>query len=446
MKFYDRENEIKELEKLYMQSDSCARMAVITGRRRIGKTQLSLKFAQKYKSIYLFVSKKPEKLLCEGFVQEIKQSFDIPVIGEIISFKDIFSLLLEISKKEKFVLIIDEFQEFYKINPSVYSDIQYLWDVNKNSSKMFVIFIGSVYSMMYKIFEHSKEPLFGRADRHILLKPFKIKIIKEILMDYSIKGAEDVFDYYVLTGGLPKYLELLIENTDSSFEDRLDFICNENSPLLYEGKNLLIEEFGKDYGIYYAILGLIASGKTSRSEIESILERNVGGYIDRLVKVYSVISSYKPINARKNSRLQKYWISDNFLNFWFRFIYRNLSAVETGNFSYLKKYIERDYRTYSGIILEKFFKEIFSDTGKYNRVGSYWESGNKNQIDLVAVNDMEKKIVIAEIKLNKSRINRDILINKAHGLLKDFKGYDTEFLALSIEEGSEGTGLLLPCK
>jgi AAA+ ATPase superfamily predicted ATPase len=355
MKFYDRENEIKELEKLYMQSDSCARMAVITGRRRIGKTQLSLKFAQKYKSIYLFVSKKPEKLLCEGFVQEIKQSFDIPVIGEIISFKDIFSLLLEISKKEKFVLIIDEFQEFYKINPSVYSDIQYLWDVNKNSSKMFVIFIGSVYSMMYKIFEHSKEPLFGRADRHILLKPFKIKIIKEILMDYSIKGAEDVFDYYVLTGGLPKYLELLIENTDSSFEDRLDFICNENSPLLYEGKNLLIEEFGKDYGIYYAILGLIASGKTSRSEIESILERNVGGYIDRLVKVYSVISSYKPINARKNSRLQKYWISDNFLNFWFRFIYRNLSAVETGNFSYLKKYIERDYRTYSGIILEKFF-------------------------------------------------------------------------------------------
>jgi hypothetical protein len=64
----------------------------------------------------------------------------------------------------------------------------------------------------------------------------------------------------------------------------------------------------------------------------------------------------------------------------------------------------------------------------------------------VAVNDMEKKIVIAEIKLNKSRINRDILINKAHGLLKDFKGYDTEFLALSIEEGSEGTGLLLPCK
>jgi len=110
-------------------------------------------------------------------------------------------------------------------------------------------------------------------------------------------------------------------------------------------------------------------------------------------------------NAEPNSRLQKYFITDNFLNFWFRFLYRNYSAIETENFNYIKTLLKRDYLTYCGKILEKFYHELFAGTGKYNRIGSYWEKGNQNEIDLVAVNDMKKEIVVAEIKMNPSRIN-----------------------------------------
>ncbi len=88
-----------------------------------------------------------------------------------------------------------------------------------------------------------------------------------------------------------------------------------NSFWLDEGKNLLIEEFGREYTTYFSILSLLASGKTSRSEIESILEKNIGGYLERLQDHYELIKPLKPVFAKPGSRVQKYFIEDNFLNF-----------------------------------------------------------------------------------------------------------------------------------
>ena len=109
---------------------------------------------------------------------------------------------------------------------------------------------------------------------------------------------------------MPKYIDLLVVNSALSFDKIIDFIIDTNSPFINEGKNLLIEEFGKEYGTYFSILELISNGKTGRSEIESILEHNIGGYLDRLENNYALIKKYKPINARPNSRLQKYRIID----------------------------------------------------------------------------------------------------------------------------------------
>lgn len=117
-----------------------------------------------------------------------------------------------------------------------------------------------------------------------------------------------------------------------------------------EGKNGLIDEFGKDYGSYFSTLSLIASGKISRVEIESIMEMQVGGFLDRLENEYSLIKKVRPIFAKPNSRSVKYQINDNFLNFWFRFIYKYRSAVKIGSLDYLKEVVKRDYTTYSGYI------------------------------------------------------------------------------------------------
>ncbi|MBI5847200.1 MAG: ATP-binding protein [Nitrospirae bacterium] len=433
MKFYNRKNELAELTKLYDQANTSARLTVITGRRRVGKTMLALEFARKQKHLYLFVSKKSEHLLCMEYLEEIRKNFSIPVIGEIKTFKEIFMLLIEYARKERFTLIIDEFQEFYNINPSVYSDIQHLWDVNKASCRLNLICIGSVYSLMHKIFEESKEPLFGRADRILFLRPFSIRDMYAVLKDHGHTDGRTLFDCFAITGGMPKYLDILASNDVFQLDNMVDFILKDNSPFLNEGRSLLVEEFGKEYGTYFSILELIASGKTARTEIESVLEIHAGAYLAKLETDYALIAKLKPINAKPNSRLQKYRIVDNFLGFWFRFIFKNRSAVETGNFSYIREIINRDYSTYAGRILESFYQQIFAESGRYNRIGTYWERGNQNEIDLVAVNDLRKEVVFADIKLDSSRINLKALKGKALKLEDEYIGYKKEWLGLHIE-------------
>lgn len=299
---------------------------------------------------------------------------------------------------------------------------------------MNVIFIGSIYSLMYKIFQNSKEPLFNRADRILSLGPFSVKTTHSILQDYKINDPCILFDYYVLTGGMPKYIDLLVENKAFSLPAILDLMIESNSPFINEGKNLLIEEFGKEYGTYFSVLELISLGKTARSEIESILEADVGGHLDRLERDYAIIAKYKPINAKPNSRSQKYRIVDNFLNFWFRFIYRNRSAIETGNFDYVKDVIKRDYPAYCGKVLERFYHDLFAETNHYNRIGSYWEKGNQNEIDLVAINDLRKQIVVAEVKRSKEKVNLETLKLKAKRIIAEYSKYKFQWISLSIED------------
>lgn len=434
MKFYNREAELSALEQTYSTLQLKASMTVITGRRRIGKTQLALEFIKNKPSLYLFVSKKAENLLCEEYISQIKEKFKITPHGKITEFKDIFLILLEIAKTQPLVLIIDEFQEFININSSVFSDLQKLYDLHRATSKIQIIFLGSVSSLVYKIFQSSKEPLFGRADKIINLKPFTPKEIHKILSDNNQDKIETLFDYFKLTGGIPKYIEQFINAKAFTFNQMIDYIFSLGSPLLEEGKNILIEEFGKEYGGYFSILELIASGKTNRPAIESVLQKNIGGHLERLDDDYAVIEKYKPINAKPHSRLQKYQIKDPFLRFWFRFIYSNKSTVEIGNFDFIKQIIQRDISTYDGKILESFFYELLANSNRYNKIGSYWEKDGTNEIDLVAINDLKKNIFIIEVKKNKNKINLNLLKEKALKLENTYPGYEFFYQGFSLSD------------
>lgn len=436
MKFYDREEELELLAQLDKQSKNRGVMTVLTGRRRVGKTLLALQHTMGKRFLYLFVARKEEKLLCLEFLEEIKKQFStLPIVGEITQFKDVFALLLEIAKKEQFTLIFDEFQEFFQINPSVYADLQKLWDLNKDTIKLHVIFIGSIYSLMRKIFEDQKQPLFGRADRILQIKAFSLQTTTAILKEKKICTAENLFDFYVITGCMPKYLDIFFNEQATNLKEMLDVVFQKNSPFLEEGKNVLIEEFGRDYLNYFTILELISQGKTGRGEIESILQKDIGGYLSRLEHDYGVIVRHRPIHSKIQTRNQKYKITDNFLNFWFRFIYRHRTAIELENFPYLKNILKRDYKNYCGPMLEQFFKKRLAETGLFSEIGSYWERDNQNEIDIVAINEMEKIILIGETKLNKSKINLKQLNQKSQALLKHYPGYTPIWCALGVEDG-----------
>ena len=432
MKFYNREKEKKNLQEIESLSTSSSKMTVIVGRRRIGKTSL-IKHTYKEK-VYLFVSKKNETLLCEEFVSIISNTLSIKILGVFTSFAKLFEYLMQLSQTLHFTLVIDEFQEFLYINDSIYADIQNIWDEYKNNTKMNLVLSGSIYSLMKKIFEDKKEPLFGRANNKIHLKAFSVDTLQDILQDnYPNYKKEDLLSFYAFTGGVAKYVEILVDKQAFTFQKQLDVILEENSLFLEEGKNLLIEEFGKQFTTYFSILSLISSSKTSRSDIESILEKNIGGYLDRLENEYSIIRKIKPMFAKEGSRSVKYEIIDNFFNFWFRFIYKNKSAIEIENYEYVKEIIKRDFSTYSGKILERFILEKLKLSNKFSNIGTYWESKNQNEIDIVAINDLEKTILIGEVKINPKKIDMNILKQKATKLVSKYNKYKIDYVGYSLE-------------
>jgi len=433
MKFYNREKELQNLYEIECSSKISSKMTIVVGRRRIGKTTLIKKaYPQR---VYLFVSKKNEALLCEEFIEIIEETLEVKIFGEIKYFKNLFEYLMELSKTQHFTLVIDEFQEFLQINSSLYADMQNIWDEYKEKTKINLVLSGSIYSLMKKIFEDKKEPLFGRANNKIHLKSFSSLTLKQILEEnYPHYTTDDLLSFYMLTGGVAKYVEIFIDAKAFTLETQLSLIFKDYSLFLEEGKNLLIEEFGKEYSTYFSILSLIASSKTSRSEVESILDKNIGGYLDRLENDYTIIQKVRPIFAKEGSRTIKYKIIDNFFNFWFRFIYKYRSAIEIENYAYLKNIVRRDYATYSGRFLEDYFVEQLKFSYQYSAIGSYWERGNQNEIDIVAVNDENKTILIAEVKRNVKKIDLKILENKAQKLMQKYHHYDFEFRGFSLDD------------
>ncbi|MDD3591384.1 MAG: DUF234 domain-containing protein, partial [Sulfurovum sp.] len=145
----------------------------------------------------------------------------------------------------------------------------------------------------------------------------------------------------------------------------------------------------------------------------------------------------KPINAKPNAKVQKYEIVDNFLAFWFRFIFKYQSLIESENFPRLREIILRDIDTFRGRFLEKLFVELMKEQKRYTAIGSYWERGNQNEIDIVAVDEVNKKVLICEVKLQSRRASKNALIAKSKKLLEGYKGFEPEYRILSPENLEE---------
>ena len=438
MEFYNRKKEIETLLAIQRQSIENAQMTVVTGRRRIGKTQLLLKATEGQPTLYFFVAKKAESFLCQDFALEVKDKLGIPILGEISSFGELFRFLMELSKERAFNLIIDEFQEFYNIAPSVYSDIQHYWDVNKNHSKINLLLSGSVYSLMYKIFQNSKEPLFGRATALLRVNPFETSVLKEILADHNPNyTSEDLLALYVFTGGVAKYVQLLMDSGSYTLDAMLDYITKEDSTFIPEGKNMLIEEFGKEYANYFTILSAIARGENTRAKIEAVVNREIGGYLTKLEHDYSLISKVTPIFAKVETKNVRYALEDNFLMFWFRFIYKYSYMIEVGGYEQLREIIVRDYPTFSGKILERYFRAKYIEKKRFTRIGGYWDRKGESEIDMIAVNELKKTAEIIEIKRNVANINLDKLKEKSIHFIKatgELSDYKIKYETLSMKD------------
>lgn len=445
MKFYDREKELTTLEETRKVAFSkVSQMTVLTGRRRIGKTKLMLKSCEGTPTVYLFVSRSSEPVLCRQFAQVARDALDVFVPNGMDNFRDLFRYLMEIGRQTAYNLIIDEFQELEGISGSVFGDIQNIWDATKDDARVNLMISGSVYSLMHHIFMDYKEPLYGRATSIIRMKPFSVSVLKQILSEHSPEYThDDLLALYMLTGGVPKYVELLMDGGAFTVEAMVSHVVKENSVFIEEGNVMLVQEFGKKFGNYYAILSAIASGANEASRISDVTgQQSLGGSLQRLEDDYGLVSKLRPVMAKEGTQTVKYELKDHFLRFWFRYIVRYQNLVQSGKFEELRTLVMHDYTDYSGRVLEAYFRDKIAEEQVLEQIGSWWEGKrgknedtDQHEIDIVAIYFKEKRVLLAEVKRQRknfdaAKFERKVQIVKA----KLFARYKIETACLTLED------------
>ena len=442
MKFFDRKSELAQLERQRkIAFNDHSQMTVLTGRRRIGKTMLIRKSCEESTMVYLFVSRSNEAMLCSGFAKVINETLkSIFVPTQIDSFADLFEMLMRAGRTEKFNLVIDEFQEFFYINPTVFSKIQDIWDRYKDTTHVFFVASGSVYTLMNRIFLDAKEPLYGRCDSIIKLKPFATNVLKEVLAEYKPGyTSEDLLALYAFTGGVPKYVDLLMQNECTDVNAMIDYIVQPYSTFVDEGNALLIQEFGRKYGNYFALLADIAGGRNTLAELgQSMGDTNIAGHIKRLEEDYELIAKKRPIFAKEATQTVRFEISDLFLKFWFRYFVKYRSMVELENYGLLAELIKADYPTYSGLVLESYFKQKMAESGEYRNIGSWWQAKKGKEaceIDIVGIKADNKTAVVAEVKRLRKNFKSDEFAKKVELIRnKVLANYAIDAICLTMED------------
>ena len=438
MKFFDRGSEMAFLREIRKKAARVSCFTVVTGRRRVGKTQLIKRALEDRPYLYFYVARKSEKDLCAGFQREIEDVCSIPMVGNAERFEDLFKVLMDYSKRTALTVVIDEFQEFYRVNPSVFSAMANIWDDAQKDAKMNLVVCGSVNRLMQKIFRDDSEPLYGRNTASLNVDPFRVSVLKDILSTYKPNYVQDdLLALWMMTGGVARYVEQLMDDGAFDRQAMLKSVFKTGSSFLDEGIAVLVQEFGKDYGTYFSILSAIASGRTEYSQIKNDVGGEIGGFLQKLERDYRLIRRKLPIFADGRGKNSVYEIDDCFFRFWFRFIWKYQYLKELQRFDALKEIAARDFDQFSGFALERYFRWKFVEEKKYTRVDGWWDRKGENEIDLVCEDELSGKLDFYEVKRNRSRIDLNGLKAKSVVFLAKnpkLASHKIGFKALSMEE------------
>ena len=251
MKFYGRTEELAELRQIRELSMEASRFTVVTGRRRVGKTELVERAFGDGNTPYLYflVTRRAEKDLCAILQEEAQKVIRQPILGVAERFGQLFETVMAYSVTTPMTLVIDEFQEFDKIDSAIFGEIQGVWDRYHKKARLNLVVCGSVNRLMNKIFFDDSQPLYGRNTGTLRVDPFAVDLVKSILCEHSghcVNG--DLLALWTLTGGVARYVELFMDARAWTRKAMLKCVCSLSSAYIDEGRVILSDEFGKDYG------------------------------------------------------------------------------------------------------------------------------------------------------------------------------------------------------
>jgi len=405
MKFYNRVNELEELKTLSKAAEKKAVMCVITGVRRVGKTELIKEFFKEEDGLYFYVdgSKTSVQLLSE-FSGELKERLGLSERLTVSSWDDLFHDIFEYSKKKKVIVAFDEFQRFTWIDKTLPFVLQKFFDLNKNDSKIFIIISGSSFGLLKGMFIEQDAPLFQRPANILTLQQFGFGTICSILDDLGITGFKDKIELYAFFGGIPKYYDLIEDYEVKTADEAMKkLLYGELAPLREEVKNIMAEEFGKETATYYGILSAAALGKTKANEIadySGVKGTSLGPYLYDLTELLGALKKEIPVTEDIRSKKARYYLNNQFFKLWFRFVFRKRSEFELGRFDELFAHFLEEKNSFVGRAFEEICRQYVLKTMKYDRIGRWWGKGKNEpvEIDLLALDEAKSSAMFAECK------------------------------------------------
>ena len=436
MKFLGREKEILDLEKEYARDGG---FVVIYGRRRIGKTTLIKQFIKSKTAFYFLATKEVESQSMKRFAGVIARTTDNSVLQKAAfsDWLDLFQAVADYKPNEKKVLVIDEFPYLVKVNDSFPSILQNAWDEILKDSNVMLILCGSLISMMKKHALSYESPLYGRRTAQMRIAPLPFTTVYE----NQKLSFEEAAEQYSITGGVPKYMEFFSDG-QPLYEQIKENVLSKNG-FLYEEPNFLLTDEVQVPTNYFSIIKVIADGNHKLGTIAGILGLETSAltpYLKTLSEL-GFIEKQVPVTEKNAEKTRKglYFISDNFLRFWFRYVYPYKGELELDNMQISLDELDKDFKEkFVAFAYEDICKEIFarlcSDKAidfTPSKIGSYWlndKSGN-TQIDVMAVDTVNKRLFAGECKYHNQPIDADVYfelvkkVDNSSEIKSAFKGY-----------------------
>lgn len=411
--FIGRKHELKTLEEMYHSSK--AEFFVLYGRRRVGKTELLKQFSQGKPAIYYMATQTEGQDNLNQFTERCR-AFLADSLTEGVSFQTIENLLIYLAsqaKDEKLIVVLDEFQYWVNADRSIPSLIQRFWDEKGRHSNLMLVLCGSSISLMVDYALAEKSPLYGRRTGQLRLEPFNYRVSGEFFPDWSL---QDKLLAYGVLGGIPAYLNQF--NPAIGFEENLLRHILRKETFLGEEAEFLLKSELRNVKSYTTILKVIAAGNTTMKDIASKsghTATSITSYINNLNTLHMVerevsLSERAPEKSRKG----RYYLQDNFLNFWFRFVEPEMTMIglDRGEELYRQK-IEPHLPAYMGRVFEKVCQEYVLYYGQEiglplpRRIGRIWDKDY--DLDVVA-EGIEENYLFGECKWSTKPVDPAIAV------------------------------------
>lgn len=442
-KFINRKEELSFLES---QKNGC--FVVLYGRRRVGKSELIKRFIAGKRAVYLPATQEVEKEVIGDFSGEVAKYFKDEALRLNPFFE--FKQLLDYLKTQDIrglIVAIDEFPYLIDSNKAIPSILQKYWDGGLKEKGLNLILCGSSVGAMETEVLGRKSPLYGRRTAQWKLDPLSFEHFMEFFPGISL---ERLVEFYSITGGIPAYVQLF-DGQKNAFENA-KLAAATRGAFLYDEAQILLKEELREPRVYFSLLRAISKGKTKVNEIanEIGMERtSLTRYLDILIEL-GLIDGRKPFGSKETSKNTRYFLKDNYFNFWFQFIYPFQKELDSFDFDDFENHFEKNFNSYVGRQFEFICREA---ARKINGsvAGSWWgftrEDGERRvaEIDIVSFRKERNELLLGECKWQ-DKVNANVVLAdllKKSNYFPTYKNIKFVIFAKSFSQRTEKDNVII---